>query len=365
MFKKTPLHQQHLNAHAKMIDFHHWSMPLHYGSQLEEHRVVRANAGVFDVSHMTIIDLTGKQVPAFLRYLLANNIDKLQTPGKALYSCMLNDQGGVIDDLIAYYQTPEQYRLVTNAATRQRDVAWIRQHAESFNVNVNVRSDLAMLAVQGPKARQLAQSALPAGLRQAAMALPSFSACWNEHWFVSRTGYTGEDGFEILLPATEAADCWQHLLTAGVSPAGLGARDTLRIEAGLSLYGADMDETVTPLASGLAWTVAFEPMARDFIGRDTLIQQQTHGNHPILIGLVLRGKGVLRAHQPVTLLDGREGVVTSGTFSPILNRSIGFARLPQGNYEGITVTIRNRQLAAQVVKYPFVKQGKICVQIDN
>jgi len=364
MGKKTALYNKHLAENAQMVDFGGWDMPLHYGSQINEHHQVRRDAGMFDVSHMTVIDLTGQQVREFLRYLLANDVGRLKNTGKALYSCMLNQQGGVIDDLIVYYLLQEecQFRLVVNAATREKDITWITQQAQAFGVQVRERDDLAMLAVQGPQAREKLKPLFPDDLQ--AMELAPFYATWNQdEFFVARTGYTGEEGFEIILPAQQAPDWWDTLLAAGVAPVGLGARDTLRLEAGMNLYGQDMDENTSPLESALTWTVAFKPEDRDFIGRSALQAQREKGEHQILVGLVLRDKGVLRGHQTVTVEGGGVGYITSGSFSPTLGVSIAFARLPAGKYEQVTVTIRNKQLAAQVVKPPFVRHGKACIDL--
>jgi aminomethyltransferase len=364
MGKKTPLYNKHLNSKAKIVDFGGWDMPLHYGSQIQEHHQVRRDAGMFDVSHMTVIDLTGQRVREFLRYLLANDVGRLKNVGRALYSCMLNEQGGVIDDLIVYFQNDNQFRLVVNAATRDKDIAWITQQAESFAVQINERDDLAMLAVQGPCAREKVNDLLPKNLQTVAMALAPFHATWNnDEIFVARTGYTGEDGFEIILPAQQVSDLWEALLAVGVVPIGLGARDTLRLEAGMNLYGADMDENYSPLESGLAWTVAFKPEERDFIGRTALQVQRDKKEHQVMVGLVLRDKGVLRTHQTISIEGGGLGEIISGTFSPTLGGSIAFARLPAGEYEHVTVTIRNKQLPAQVVKPPFVRHGKICIAL--
>lgn len=365
MGKKTFLYEQHLQAGAKIIDFHGWDMPLHYGSQIQEHHQVRQGAGVFDTSHMTVLDLTGQRVREFLRYLLANDIGRLKILGKALYSCMLNEQGGILDDLIVYYQSDNQFRVVVNAATRDKDLNWINQQAEPFAVQVNERDDLAMLAIQGPQVREKFKSALPADLVATVMALAPFQAAWNnDEVFIGRTGYTGEDGFEAILPKPAAVTMWEALLTAGVKPIGLGARDTLRLEAGMNLYGADMDENYTPLESSLAWTVAWSPTERDFIGRHALARQQQQGEFRVMVGLVLR-KGILRAHQTVPVEGGGVGHITSGTFSPTLGISIGLARLPAGVYEKVMVIIRNKPLIAQVVKPPFVRHGKACIELTN
>ena len=366
MGKKTFLYEQHLQAGAKIIDFHGWDMPLHYGSQIQEHHQVRRDAGVFDISHMTVLDLIGQPVPEFLRYLLANDIERLKIPGKALYTCMLNEQGGILDDLIVYYQSDNQFRLVLNAATRDKDLSWITRQAKPFAIQVKERDDLAMLAIQGPKVREKFKPGLPENLSATVMALAPFQAAWNnDEVFIGRTGYTGEDGFEVILPRQAAVTMWEALLAAGVKPIGLGARDTLRLEAGMNLYGADMDENYTPLESGLAWTVAWSPTDRDFIGRRALEKQRQQGEVRVMVGLVLRNQGVLRAHQMVKIEGGGIGHITSGTFSPTLGISIGLARLPAGVYEQVMVVIRNKPLIAQVVKPPFVRQGKACIELIN
>lgn len=363
MGKKTPLYEKHLRANAKIIDFHGWDMPLHYGSQLHEHHQVRQSAGIFDISHMTVVDLIGQRVREFLSFLLANDVNRLKKAGKALYSCMLNEQGGILDDLIVFYQTETQFRMVVNAATRDKDLAWITAQAKAFAVEVCERPELVMLAIQGPQAREQVDTLLPPDLQAAARQLAPFHACWNDTVFISRTGYTGEDGFEVILPAELANTLWDALLSHDMMPIGLGARDTLRLEAGMKLYGIDMDETVSPLESDLAWTVAWSPVARDFIGRQALQQQREQGQHYVLVGLTLREKGVLRGQQAVYVEAQEQGYITSGSFSPTLGISIALARLPAGVYEEVTVAIRDKQLPAQVIKPPFVRQGKVCVEL--
>ncbi len=365
MNKKTALYDKHCASNAKVIDFGGWDMPLHYGSQLNEHHIVRKDAGVFDVSHMTIVDLNGEHVITFLQHLLANNVSKIiGKTGKALYSCMLNEKGGIIDDLIIYYQTEQQFRMIVNAATRDKDLAWIELHAKQFAVTVTERTDLAMLAIQGPQAIKKITPLLPDTLRDTALTLKPFTACWNDTMFIARTGYTGEDGFEIMLSNSQAPTFWDELLNANIAPIGLGARDTLRLEAGMNLYGSDMTENDTPLESNLAWTVDWKPIDRQFIGRNALEAQKINGEHNILVGLVLKDKGVLRAHQTVYVDEANsEGKITSGTYSPTLGVSIAFARLPAGVYEEVDVAIRNKKIPAQVVKPPFVRQGKACIDI--
>jgi len=362
---RTPLYEAHLALKARMVDFGGWDMPLTYGSQIEEHRRVRTDAGMFDVSHMNVFELRGASVRDFLRLLLANDVDKLKQPGRALYSCMLNMQGGVLDDVIVYYLDEQLFRVVANAATREKDLAWIRNSAELFGgVQVLERDDLAMIAVQGPAAREKVFRALGDPVRAAAESLKRFHAAVVRDFFIAATGYTGEDGFEIILPGRAARDVWDALREVDVAPAGLGARDTLRLEAGMLLYGQDMDESVTPLESGLAWTVAFEPKDRNFIGRPALDKQRAEGVARELLGLVLEGRaGVLRRGQRVRC-DGRgDGEITSGGFAPTLNRSIALARLPAGVAPGerCRVEVRGKWLDARVVKPPFVRNGKSCL----
>ncbi len=357
MARRTPLFALHQAAGARIVDFGGWEMPLQYGSLLAEHHAVRRLAGVFDVSHMCIVDLQGAAARPFLLQLLANDVSRLTERGKALYSCLLNERGGIIDDLIVYYLGAQWFRAVLNAGTREKDLAWIRRHAEPFGVTVRERSDLAMLAVQGPEARARVAALLADAAAERALTLGAFYGTEIERWFISRTGYTGEDGFEIMLPAQDAEPLWQALIKAGVVPCGLGARDTLRLEAGMNLYGSDMDENTHPFESALAWTVALTP-GRAFIGRASLETLRAGDNLRQLTGLVLAERGVLRAHQRVFVADGGEGEITSGTFSPTLERSIALARIPAAARDRLQVEVRGKLLAARVVKPPFVRHGK-------
>jgi aminomethyltransferase len=361
---KTPLYDTHVLQGAKIVDFGGWDMPLHYGSQIEEHHAVRHDAGMFDVSHMAVVDLSGGRAREFLQFLLANDVGRLKIFGKALYSCMLLPNGGVIDDLIVYFMAETWYRLVVNAGTRDKDLAWIRKHAADFSVAVALREDLAMIAIQGPNARRKSATLLSPPQQIAALDLKPFFGAAFGSWFVARTGYTGEDGFEIMIPAADARDAWNRLLAAGVSPAGLGARDTLRLEAGMNLYGNDMDENHHPLECGLAWTVAFEPSGREFIGRNALESARNRGG-PELVGLLLEDRGVLRSHQKVIAggAGAAAGEVTSGTFSPTLNRSIALARVPSHPAPTVQVEIRGKLHAARIVKPPFVRHGKPMIEI--
>lgn len=356
MAQQTVLIGKHLEAGAKVVDFHGWDMPLHYGSQIEEHHTVRTDAGMFDVSHMTIVDLNGARTREFLRYLLANDVAKLTVPGKALYTGMLNEAGGVIDDLIVYFLSEDYFRLVVNSATREKDLAWINAQAKAFDVKVTERPEFAMIAVQGPNAKAKVAILLNDSQKAAVAGMKPFFGVQAGELFIATTGYTGEDGYEIALPNELAADFWQKLLDAGVKPAGLGARDTLRLEAGMNLYGQDMDETVSPLAANMGWTIAWEPADRNFIGRAALEKQRAEGTFK-LVGLVMEQKGVLRHGQKVVVAGG-EGEITSGTFSPTLGYSIAMARVPATVGETAEVDIRGKLVPVKVVKPSFVRMGK-------
>ncbi len=355
--RHTPLHAAHVAAGARMVDFAGWDMPVNYGSQIEEHHAVRRDAGMFDVSHMLSLDLAGPDATVFLRGLLANDVIKLSAPGKALYSCMLNEHGGVIDDLIVYGFGASDYRLVVNAGTADKDVAWMRARiaATGANVTLDGRRDLAMIAVQGPRAVERATAAIPELSTANGVPRP-FSAVRLGDLLVARTGYTGEDGLEIAVAATRAEQMWNELIAAGVKPCGLGARDTLRLEAGMNLYGQDMDDTVSPLDAGLAWTVDLKDDSRNFVGRVAL---EANPATRRLLGLILEDKGVLRSHMKVFTAAG-EGETTSGSFSPTLEQSIAFARVPLATQPGeaVEVEIRGKRLKARTVKLPFVRNGK-------
>jgi len=364
MGKQTSLYNEHLKADAKIVDFSGWDMPLHYGSQIREHHYVRQDAGMFDVSHMTIVDLSGTQVRDYLRYLVANNVDRLQHQGKALYTCMLNEQGGVIDDLIVYFIAEDAFRIVFNAGTREKALAWAKHHAEPYAVLLTERPDLAMIAIQGPNAREKAHGVLSSNIVASAEKLSPFNALHVDDVFIARTGYTGEDGYELMLPNDAAVQLWQALLEIDVKPVGLGARDTLRLEAGMNLHGTDMDESTTPLVSGLAWTVAWEPKDREFIGRAALETQRLDKSRLRFVGLVLEEKGVLRNHQPVFVDGSVQGEITSGSFAPTLGKSIALARIPRNDGQKYEVEIRGKLKTVKVVKPPFARSGKSCLSND-
>ncbi len=357
MARETPLYHAHLATGGKMVEFAGWSLPINYGSQMDEHHAVRRGAGMFDVSHMTVVDIQGNDALAYLRRLLANDVARLNTAGQALYGCMLNDEGGVIDDLITYFVDERFFRTIVNAATRDADLAWMRRQADGFDVEITERDDLAMIAVQGPQARGKVIDLLAA---RSAGDLKPFHATTHGDYFIARTGYTGEDGFEVLMPAALATEFWSGLADAGVQPCGLGARDSLRLEAGLNLYGQDMDTTTTPLESNLGWTVAFEPEERDFIGRAALERQKADGVTRKFVGLVLGRGAIPRTDAPVYTPNG-EGRITSGIFGPTIECPVALARIPTGDFSEVEVELRGRRLKARVVKPPFVRNGKVMI----
>ena len=360
MGQRTPLYDLHLALGAKMVDFGGWDMPLHYGSQVEEHHEVRRDCGVFDVSHMTVIDIAGLQAKQWLQHLLANDVERLNTPGRALYSAMLNEQGGVVDDMIVYLM-PDGYRLIVNAATRDQDLAWMQAQSRGYDVQLQERPELALLAIQGPQARHKVAELVSQARGQLIQQLKPFEGQSCGDWFIARTGYTGEDGLEIVLPADQAPAFFNDLVGAGISPIGLGARDTLRLEAGMNLYGQDIHRSVSPLCANMAWTIAWEPASRKFVGREALEAEMAGGVQLKLVGLVLEERGVLRAHQVVRIANVGEGEITSGSFSPTLSKSIALARVPMATADRAEVEIRGKWYPVRVVKPTFVRLGKALI----
>ena len=362
MAQQTVLFDKHIEAGAKMVDFHGWDMPINYGSQIEEHHAVRQDAGMFDVSHMTVVDIKGSQAKEFLQKLLANDVAKLTVEGKAMYGGMLNEEGGVIDDLITYFITNDYYRLVVNSATRVKDMAWINKQSAGYDVAVTELPELSMIAVQGPNAKEKAAKVFSSEQNALLEGIKPFMSVDSGDYFIATTGYTGENGYEIIVHEDKAADLWQQLLDVDVRPCGLGARDTLRLEAGMNLYGLDMDEEVSPLAANMAWTIAWDPEERDFIGRSALVEQKASGKLHKQVGLLLEAKGVLRTGLKVVFTDSdgveQEGVITSGTFSPTLGHSVAIARVPRSIGEVAQVEMRKKLVDVKVVKSGFVRNGK-------
>jgi aminomethyltransferase len=356
----TPMYDMHLALGAKMVDFHGWDMPLHYGSQVEEHHQVRNDCGVFDASHMSTTDVSGTDAQRLLLRLLSNNVSLLQEPGAGHYSAMLNNNGGVIDDLIVF-RMEDGFRLINNAFTRSAVQPWLQQHAAGLDVTIDPRNDLAHLAIQGPNTIERLGSVLNSSRIQITGSLAVYHGHCDGDWFFSRTGYTGEDGIEILLPADQAVDFFNELIGAGITPIGLGARDTLRLEAGFTLLGNDMNDRVSPYSANMHHVVAMEPAERNFIGRKALEEQLAKGVNEKLVGLVLEERGVLRHGQPVRIDGVGEGTITSGSFSPTLGKAIALARVPANTAERGEVEIRGRWFPVRIVRPRFVRHGKILI----
>ena len=355
--QKTPLYNQHLKLVAKMSLFANYYLPISYTSQIDEHNSVRKDAGMFDVSHMTIIDIIGAGTRNFLRYLMANDVAKLNK-NQALYSCMLNYDGGVIDDLIIYKLAKDNYRIVSNATTKEKDIAWLYKKSKLFDVLVTVNYDLAIIALQGPKAIDKLIKVIKDA--QPLSALPPFNAHSIGKLFIAKTGYTGEDGVEIMLPKKEAIIIWQELLKIGVKPCGLGARDTLRLEAGMCLYGNEMDDKISPLETGLSFSVDLSDKKRDFIGREKLLKLKKTGIKNTSVGVILKEKGIIRAGSKIKTNKGI-GIISSGVFSPTLKKSIALARVPVASSNNCSVKVRNKWLKAVIVDQRFVSKGKILI----
>ena len=358
MLRRTPLYEEHLKIKAHFVNFAGWEMPLHYASQIEEHHRVRQHVGIFDVSHMGVIDVKGEDAFALLRYLLANDVAKLKDPGYALYTCMLNEIGGIIDDLIVYHITSHHYRLVVNAGTRQKDLSWIRKQSRSLKVTVNECPQMCILAVQGPAVFSIIKPIFNQSTTDELILLKHFQFVLSKDLLIARTGYTGENGLEIVVPDKEAPALWQKLINHGAKPCGLGARDTLRLEAGLNLYGTDMDETTSPLISNLAWTISLNDPDRHFIGRPALKKQLDKGIKEQLVGLIMEEPGVLRNHQKVWLANNKDGEITSGGFSPTLGHAIALARLPVEIGGASYIERRGKHIPVKIIKPPFIRCGK-------
>ncbi|OUS18200.1 glycine cleavage system protein T [Gammaproteobacteria bacterium 50_400_T64] len=364
MSARTCLYTAHQEMGAKIVEFSGWDMPLHYGSQIKEHHCVRRDCAMFDVSHMTVVDIDGSDARSYLRYLLANDVAKITEPGQGLYSAMLNDQGGAVDDLIVY-ALPRGFRLVLNCATGDKDLAWMNEYAQGFQVALQERDDLAIIAVQGPQAIARVSSIVGQTTGDKINTLKPFTSIFtpssqiDRDWQLARTGYTGEDGLEIILPSSDAETFWWQLYEAGVLPAGLAARDTLRLEAGLNLYGHEMDESVSPLRANMAWTIAWKDFERDFVGRSALLAACDEGPQDKLVGLLLTGRGVLRDGQTVYIAGCEQpGVITSGSFSPTLGYSIALARVPVEAGEWAEVMMRKKRETVRLLKPGFIRHGE-------
>ena len=359
MSQQTPLHNLHVQASAKMVDFNGWSMPINYGSQIAEHESVRNNCGIFDVSHMTILDFEGAQARDLIRYIISNDIDSLKNECDGLYSAMMNESGGVIDDLIAY-KMPFGYRLVVNCATRGKDLKWISSHLKKFEVTMKERNELSILAIQGPQSEKILSlcSNLPTVALKNKMRL---QGTIKGETFISKTGYTGELGFEVILPNDESKILWQEAIAVGAKPAGLAARDTLRLEAGMNLYGFEMDESISPLECNMEWTVSLKDSKREFLGKEAFLTKKNSNDCLHLVGVLLEERAIIRSGQEV-YLDAKKtvkGIVTSGTYSPTLKKSIALARVPRLKKDICYTEVRGKLLEAKIGKPRFIKEGKI------
>jgi aminomethyltransferase len=360
--RETPLHDAHLRLGARMVDFGGWSMPVSYGSGIiDEHRATRTSVGVFDVCHMGEVHFRGPRAAEALQRVITNDLGKL-TDGRALYTVACLETGGIVDDLIIYRLSDAHYLVVVNATTREKDVAWFIEHGRGDCDIVDASDETGLIAFQGPAAQRALQTLTAASLG----ALPRFSILNAEvaglRVAIARTGYTGEDGFEIFCDARDARALWDRLVeaaaTVGGKPVGLGARDTLRLEARLPLYGQDLDETTTPLEAGLGWVVKLD--GAPFVGRPALLAQKQAGVQRKLAGFVMVGRGVARHDYPIESPDGQPlGTTTSGGPAPTLGKNIGLGYVPTATDAAgtrIVVDCRGKPIDAEIVKGPFYKR---------
>jgi aminomethyltransferase len=351
---KTPLNKSHIELGAKMVNFSNWEMPISYSSLIEEHNAVRNTVGIFDVSHMSVFDFDGDNQVAFFEKIFANDIKKIYKDNKAIYGALLNEEGGILDDLIIYHAN-NKFRLVSNCSTREQNRQWFEKHAVEFGVKVMERSDMGILAIQGPDA--LNKILKIKEIDNQVNTLQSFGCMFEGDKLYARTGYTGEDGLELIVPTKDINHLWDQALELGCTPIGLGARDTLRLEAGLNLYGNDMTINNHPYESNMGWTIDMSDESREFIGKDALLSIDQSKSQKI-VGIILQDKGILRSGYEITHEQGK-GVVLSGSYSPTLQSSIGLARVDQGYKENGKVMIRNKLLNIDFVSPRFLGQGKI------
>ncbi len=368
MLLKTPLHAQHVAAGAKMVNFGGWDMPIDYSGKglgvIKEHLAVRRAAGLFDVSHMGEVDIVGSGALAFLQRVTSNDVAKLQD-GHAQYSALPMPTGAPVDDIIVYRFSAERFLLVVNASNRAKDVAWLQSQGAQ-GCEINDRSDeFALLALQGPKAAGILQTLTKAELASVGYYKFTTGTVAGLAATMARTGYTGEDGFEIMVKAAEGPALWDALLAAGSAdglvPAGLGARDTLRLEAKMCLYGNDIDETTTLVEAGLGWITCVEPHKGDFNGRSVLAEQKAKGTSRKLVGFEMKDRGIARHGYPVLVAGKPVSTVTSGSMAPFLEKNIGLAYVPSEHAavgSPLGIEIRGASVAAEIVRTPFYKRAK-------
>ncbi len=360
--RKTPLHAAHVRAGAKMVPFGGWDMPVEYSGVIAEHMAVRTAAGLFDVSHMGELEVEGAGALEFLQRVTSNNVAKL-VDGQAQYSALPMESGCPVDDIVVFRRAAERYLIVVNAANIQKDFAWLEGQERRRCTLVNRSDDFALIALQGPRAQALLTPLTPLDLTKITYYHFAEGLVDGHAASVSRTGYTGEDGFEIMVANAAAEPLWERLLEAGrphgLVPAGLAARDTLRLEAKMCLYGNDIDEATTLIEAGLGWIVSVDPVKGDFIGRAVLETQKKGGAARKLAGFEMVGRGIARHGYPVWLGGEHVGTVTSGTFAPFLKKAVGLTYLPAGRTAvgtEIEIEIRGQRIAARVVPTPFYKR---------
>lgn len=362
LVRRTPLHDTHQAAGGKLVEFAGWQMPVQYSGVLQEHRAVRTAAGIFDVSHMGEFRVAGEGAEAFLQAMTPNDVAKLK-PGRIHYSGLLTERGTYVDDLLVYRLAEEEFLLVVNAANAEKDLTWLEAHMADGVVLEDVSSDYGLIALQGPKAEAILSGLTSTDLEAIRYYAFEQGQVNGRSAIISRTGYTGEDGFELYLAPEDTPAVWDRLMEAGgpegLVPAGLGARDTLRMEAAMALYGHEIDDTTTPLEAGLQWVVKLE--AADFVGRQALVEMKDAGLTRKLVGFNVEGRGIARQGHKV-IADGEEvGFVTSGTFSPTLERAIGMAYVPVSMAaigSSLSLDIRGKVVPAVIVDLPFYKRAK-------
>jgi aminomethyltransferase len=362
--RKTPLNEVHRAAGAKMVPFGGWDMPVEYSGLIAEHNAVRRAAGLFDVSHMGEFDVEGSGALAFLQRVTSNDVAKL-VDGAAQYSALPMPNGAPADDVIVYRRGPERFRIVVNAGNLDKDFRWLQEQGPQDCTLLDRSNELGLLALQGPRAQEILQPLTATPLDTIAFYHFADGEVGGHPVTISRTGYTGEDGFEIFVASELAVALWGLLIEAGrekgLVPVGLGARDTLRLEARMCLYGNDIDETTTLIEAGLGWIVCVDPAKGDFVGRSALEAQKKNGAPRKLVGFEMTGRGIARHGYPVLIGDEAAGTVTSGTYAPYLQKNIGLCYLPTSRSAVGTpfdVEIRGRPVAARVVPTPFYKRPR-------
>ncbi len=355
--KKTPLYEAHVNLGARMVNFAGWKMPVQYESIIKEHEAVRSNAGVFDISHMGELLLEGNEVIKFLQFIMINDLNLLE-PYKGQYSCMCYENGTVVDDLVYYEEIPERFRMIVNASNIEKDLLWLNDHLEEYDIEItNLSTKRSRIAFQGPKSDEFLQEIIDVDLSKINRFYFANGSINDTPVFIARTGYTGERGFELSVDNGHVKSIWNDLLKTGASPAGLGARDSLRLEACYSLYGHEISDSISPVEAGLSWLVKPKE-GIDYIGKEILIKQKSQGTERVLVGLDLIDRGIIRENYEIFKDGNKIGFVTSGGFSPTLKKTIGLGLIKKKFREigtDIDIEIRNKILKGKVVSTPFYR----------